>query len=190
MCSIEEPLCNAIKQVYRPPLPTSFSPLLVSMTKYPLPGQSIILCPLTAPGLRLWGQEWGDRKWEVTGPLKVIMAVVDYRVSSPSLPLAGEQCAAACMLISCGRGEGERTGSYGWGPARESDLTAAGAAQAPLTLPLNRWRQEGLAWAERYDWGRSHVLSAFCVCVYSWDWNSWRSLKLKPPWVWWQWTAS
>lgn len=78
------------------------------MTKYPLPGQSIILCPLTAPGLRLWGQEWGDREWEVTGPLKVIMAVVDYRVSSPSLLLADEQCAAVCMLISCGRGEGER----------------------------------------------------------------------------------
>lgn len=37
------------------------------------------------------------------------MAVVDYRVSSPSLFLAGGQHAAACILISCGSDEGERT---------------------------------------------------------------------------------
>lgn len=42
-------------------------------------------------------------------PLKVIMAVVDYKVSSPSLFLAGGRRAAACILISCGRDEGERT---------------------------------------------------------------------------------
>lgn len=43
---------------------------------------------------------------EVTGLLKVIMAVVDYTLS---LTLLGrQQCAAAYILISCGRAEGER----------------------------------------------------------------------------------
>lgn len=109
MCSTEVPLCNAIKQVYRPRCPHSFSLLFISMTKCPLPGQSITLPPLTAPGLQLWGRGRAEREWKVTtGLLKVIMSLVDYRASSPSLFLAGGQCATACMLISPARDKGGR----------------------------------------------------------------------------------
>lgn len=143
------------------------------MTKCPLPGQSITLCLLTAPGLWLWGRGWGEREWEVTtGLLKVIMAAVDYRVSSPSLFLAGGQHATACMLISCGREremreEGRRERIVWPGPWEEKppDAAATEAAQAPRTLPLNRWRQEGLALVKWYD--LAVFPSVFCVCVHS-----------------------
>lgn len=37
MCSTEAPLCNAIKQVYRPPLPTFFSSTFHLYDKMPSP---------------------------------------------------------------------------------------------------------------------------------------------------------
>lgn len=50
------------------------------------------------------------------------------------------------------------------GEEKPPDPTAAGAAQAPLTLPLNRWRQEGLAWAEGHDWSVSYAaVSSLCL---------------------------
>lgn len=155
MCSKEAALCNAIKQVYRPPLATFFFPAFHHMTKCPLSGQSITLYPLTAPGLRLWGRGWGERVRKVkTGLLKVIMAVVDYRVSSPSLFLAGGQRATECMLISCGREKGGKMAGQdhmAWALGRKATWSNSywATAQTPLTLPLNRWRQEGAEW---YDW--------------------------------------
>lgn len=116
------------------------------------------------------GRGWGEREWKVTtGLLKVITTVVDYGVSSPPLFLAGGQRATACMLISCGREKGEGTAGQdrvACGPREEKppDPAAAGAAQTPLTLPLNRWRQEGLVWAEWYDWSpRCVSVSSLCL---------------------------
>lgn len=100
-------------------------------------------------GIITVGRGWGEREWKVTtGLLKVITTVVDYRASSPLLFLAGGHRATACMLISCGGEKGEGTGSCGVGPREEKppDPAAAGVAQTPLALPLNRWRQEGLVW--------------------------------------------
>ena len=126
MCSAEAPLWNAIKQFYRPPLPTFFFSTFHLYDKMPSPRSEHISPPTDSSRIMSGrGWRWGGRGEVTTGLLKVIMAAIDYWVSSPSLFMAGRERATACMLISRGRDEGRRAagrGSYGRGPGKESHL--------------------------------------------------------------------
>lgn len=108
MCSSEAPLCNAIKQVYRPPLPTFFFPTFHLYDKMPSPwseNNSLLAdsSRITTVGKRVRWEGMGGNNWSPQSHHG------SHRLQSILSLLAGRQSATACMLISCGRDEGERT---------------------------------------------------------------------------------
>lgn len=68
MCSTEAPLCNAIKQVYRPPLPTFFFPTFHLYDKMPSPWSDHNSRPadssrITTVGKRVRWERMGGNNW-------------------------------------------------------------------------------------------------------------------------------
>lgn len=129
MCSVEAALCNAIKQVYRPPLPTFFFPTFHLHDKMPsawsehnsLPTDSSRIMTV---GKRVrWegmgGNNWAPQSHHGSCRLQSIL----------SLTLLGRRTACnrlhADQLWERERDEGGRTagkGSYGPGPGKKSHL--------------------------------------------------------------------
>lgn len=68
MCSIEAPLRNALKQVYRPPLPTFFSPTFHLFDKMPSPSSQHNSLPadsfrITTVWKRVRWERMGGKNW-------------------------------------------------------------------------------------------------------------------------------
>lgn len=165
MCSVEAPLCNAIKQVYRPLLPTFFFTTFHLYDKMPSPWSEHNSLPTDSSRITTVGKRvrWEGMGGNIQAPQSHHGS---HRLQSIlSLTLLGRQ--TACNRVHAdqlwerwGRG---RTGSDGPSHGKKRHLIPQ--LLAPLTLPLNRWRQEGLAQAERFDWSVCCVSISFFVPV-------------------------
>lgn len=177
MCSTEAPLCNAIKQVYRSQLPTFFSPTFHLCDKMPSPC-SENNSPLTdSSRIMIMGKRV---RWEGMGGNNLAPQSHHAGCRLPSIlsvTLPGRRTACSMQRRACWLVVGKMS-KKGWqdrilrpGPWEEKppDPTAAGAAQAPLTIPLNRWMQEGLVWAEWCDWNLCCV-NINSLCLHSRYW--------------------
>lgn len=126
MCSTEAPRCNAIKQVYRPPLPTFFFPTFHLYDKMPSPRSEHNSPPadssrITTVGKRarwegMGGNNWAPQSHHGSRRLQSIL----------SLTLLGRRTACnsvhADQLWERGGRKDGRTGSYGLGPRKKSHL--------------------------------------------------------------------
>lgn len=173
MCSTEAPLCNAIKQVYRPPLPTFFFPTFHLYDKMPsrwsehnsLPTDS---SRITTVGKRVrWdrmgGDNWGPQSHHGSRRLQSVL----------SYTLLGRRTACNSMHADqlwkrWGRKDG-RTGSYGPSPGKNCHLIPQLLVQ-PRRLSLSHSiGGDRKGWHELSDMtGASAVFpSALCVCVHT-----------------------
>lgn len=129
MCSTEAPLCDAIKQVYRPQLPTFFSTTFHLYDKMPSP------CPenksplADSSGIMTVGKQarCAEMEGDNYGLLKVIVTVVDYRVSFSSQFLwqaHGVNQHACWSVVGKMRKEGrwDRIALPGWVQGKKSHL--------------------------------------------------------------------
>lgn len=171
MCSTEAPGCNAIKQVYRPPLPTFFFLTFHLYDKMPSPWSEHNSLPADSSRITTVRKRV---RWEgMGGSNEAPQSHHGSRrlQSILSLTLLGRRTQQRACWSAVGgmRGKG-RQDRIVWPGPREG-MPPDPAAQAPRTLPLNRWRQEGLAWAEWYGWSvrgslclRSHLGSSRLGC--------------------------
>jgi len=139
MCSMEAPLCDAVKHIYRSLLPTFFSPTFHLYDKMPAPcsvNNSLLTdsSRIMTVGKRVrWagtgGDNWAPQSHHDSCRLHSIL----------SLTLSGRPtCAKACMLMSCRKDEGGRTvgqDHIALVLGRKATWSLAVADQAPLTSP-------------------------------------------------------
>ncbi len=171
MCSTEAPFCNAIKQVYRPPLPTFFFPTFHLYDKMPSPWSEHNSPPadssrITTVGKRVrWegmgGNNWAPQSHHGGHRLQSILTLLGRRTACNSVH-------ADQLWERWGRKD-SRTGSYDLSPGKKSHLIPQLLVQ-PRRLSLSHSiGGDRKGWHQLSDMTGALAVfpSALCVCVHT-----------------------